>query len=105
MVSVYSDWTSSCIEGALQNFRNAELANYTETSLSEDAFLKLEIFCGEVKQMLGKTQNQWLELSLWNVKIVKVASPLQWLASPYEKKRNTDNEQVQRYWQKSLKAK
>ena len=23
----------------------------------------------------------------------------------YEKKRNTDNEQVQRYWQKSLKAK
>ena len=50
------------ISVALQNFKNAELANYTETSLSDGAFLSLDIFCEEVKQMLGKTQNQWLDV-------------------------------------------
>ena len=50
------------ISVALQNFKNCELSNYTETTLSEDAFLKLEIFCKEVRQMLGKTQNQWLDV-------------------------------------------
>ena len=50
------------ISVALQNFKNCELSNYTETALSDDAFRNLEIFCAEVKQMLGKTQNQWLDV-------------------------------------------
>ena len=50
------------ISVALQNFKNCELSNYTETALSDDAFQHLSIFCAEVKQMLGKTQNQWLDV-------------------------------------------
>ena len=49
------------ISVGLQNFKNSELANYTETSLSEGAFLSLAVFCEEVTRMLGKTSNQWLD--------------------------------------------
>ena len=49
------------ISVALQNFKNCELSNYTETSLTENAFLSLTTFCEEVTRMLGKTSNQWLD--------------------------------------------
>ena len=49
------------ISVGLQNFKNPELANYTETALTELAFSSLSTFCEELTKMLGKTSNQWLD--------------------------------------------
>ena len=49
------------ISVGLQNFKNPELANYTETALTPMAFTSLELFSKEVQKILGKTQEQWLD--------------------------------------------
>ena len=49
------------ISAGLQNFASCELANYTESGLSQDAFVNFEVFSKELRKLLGRTSEQWLD--------------------------------------------
>ena len=49
------------ISAGLQNFASCELANYTESGLSSRAFEDFETFSTELRKLLGRTSEQWLD--------------------------------------------
>ena len=52
---------SIAISAGLQNFASCELANYTESGLSPEAFENFETFSTELRKLLGRTSEQWLD--------------------------------------------
>ena len=52
---------SVAISAGLQNFASCELANYAESGLSSKAFENFEVFSTELRKLLGRTSEQWLD--------------------------------------------